>query len=198
MCLHWLRFQFGIGLDVFLLLSVGLRPPPKGRSCWVLAYGASCSHDQAGMMPLPGGSGGPDAVRMCVICMDAPRTTRFQPCQHSTCCSDCTQVIVDSTRLCPLCSGGITAVTVVGTDPATFGGSVGRTTASAVVGDSRADLALAGARARPLAERRARTRSPPAIRASRERAAQVRMEVALSWQVDFLWSPLFFKLIRIP
>ncbi len=55
-----------------------------------------------------------------MVCMDAPRSTRFQPCQHAACCADCAQVLFESTRNCPLCSSRIDVVGSMGASSATF------------------------------------------------------------------------------
>lgn len=45
----------------------------------------------------------PAAARECVICMDAPRATRFRPCGHSQCCEACAAELVDGNARCPSC-----------------------------------------------------------------------------------------------
>ena len=54
---------------------------------------------------------------MCVICMDAPRTTRFHPCGHSQCCEACAAQIIrlgGGASRCPYCR---TSITTMVTDP---------------------------------------------------------------------------------
>ena len=50
--------------------------------------------------------------RECVICMDAPRSTRFGPCGHSQCCEPCARELLrrDEQR-CPSCRNAIREVT---------------------------------------------------------------------------------------
>jgi hypothetical protein len=58
-----------------------------------------------------------DAPRMCVICMDAPRTTRFRPCGHSQCCEACAALVIGrggGASRCPYCR---TSITTMVTDP---------------------------------------------------------------------------------
>ena len=58
-----------------------------------------------------------DAPHMCVICMDAPRTTRFCPCGHSPCCEACAAQIIrlgGGASRCPYCR---TSITTMVTDP---------------------------------------------------------------------------------
>jgi len=68
-----------------------------------------------------------DAPRMCVICMDAPRTTRFRPCGHSQCCEACAALVIGrggGASRCPYCRTSITTM-VTGpniTNEATFVG----------------------------------------------------------------------------
>jgi hypothetical protein len=68
-----------------------------------------------------------DAPRMCVICMDAPRTTRFSPCGHSQCCEACAAQVIrrgGGASRCPYCRTAITTM-VTGpniTNEATFVG----------------------------------------------------------------------------
>ena len=58
-----------------------------------------------------------DAPRMCVICMDAPRTTRFSPCGHSQCCEACADLVIrrgSGASRCPYCR---TSIATMMTDP---------------------------------------------------------------------------------
>ena len=58
-----------------------------------------------------------DAPRMCVICMDAPRTTRFSPCGHSQCCEACAAQVIrrgGGASPCPYCR---TSIATMVTDP---------------------------------------------------------------------------------
>jgi len=58
-----------------------------------------------------------DAPRMCVICMDAPRTTRFSPCGHSQCCEACAAQVIrrgSGASPCPYCR---TSIATMVTDP---------------------------------------------------------------------------------
>ena len=58
-----------------------------------------------------------NAPRMCVICMDAPRTTRFRPCGHSQCCEACAALVTrrgGGASRCPYCR---TPITTMVTDP---------------------------------------------------------------------------------
>ena len=56
----------------------------------------------------------------CVVCMDAARSVRFQPCQHAVCCGPCATVILDTTGRCPLCAGAIASSGAMGGSQATF------------------------------------------------------------------------------
>ena len=42
-----------------------------------------------------------DDANTCVICMDAPIDTLFEPCMHSKCCQSCGNGL--QPRLCPIC-----------------------------------------------------------------------------------------------
>ena len=58
-----------------------------------------------------------DVPRMCVICMDAPRATRFRPCGHSQCCEACAALVTrrgGGASRCPYCR---TPITTMVTDP---------------------------------------------------------------------------------
>ena len=58
-----------------------------------------------------------NAPRMCVICMDAPRTTRFRPCGHSQCCEACAALVTrrgGGASRCPYCR---TSIATMMTDP---------------------------------------------------------------------------------
>ena len=58
-----------------------------------------------------------DAPRMCVVCMDAPRTTRFRPCGHSQCCEACAAQVIRrgcGASPCPYCR---TSIATMVTDP---------------------------------------------------------------------------------
>ena len=58
-----------------------------------------------------------DAPRMCVVCMDAPRTTRFSPCGHSQCCEACADLVIrrgSGASPCPYCR---TSIATMVTDP---------------------------------------------------------------------------------
>ena len=58
-----------------------------------------------------------DVPRMCVICMDAPRTTRFRPCGHSQCSEACAALVTrrgGGASCCPYCR---TPITTMVTDP---------------------------------------------------------------------------------
>jgi hypothetical protein len=46
----------------------------------------------------------------CVVCMDAPRSKRFEPCGHGTCCSRCAMDIFEGQRPCPTCRAAITRI----------------------------------------------------------------------------------------
>ena len=47
----------------------------------------------------------PAESKVCVICMDAPRATRFRPCGHSQCCEACAAQLVGrvDNAQCPIC-----------------------------------------------------------------------------------------------
>jgi hypothetical protein len=120
---------------------------------------------------------GADAGRAeCVLCMDAARTTRFQPCQHSVCCGECAQVLLDTTRVCPLCSGRVASVGPLGGSVATFHASSslrraqdGRITVEERHSADRAD------EARRIADQAERERQA-ALAAERERQAALAAE----------------------
>ena len=143
---------------------------------------------------------GADAGRAeCVVCMDAARTTRFQPCQHSVCCGECAQVLLDTTRVCPLCSGRVGSVGPLGGSVATFhaSSSLRRTEDGRVAVEERhsadradearrmaeaqaqaererqAALVAEWERARMEEEREAATRAQAEAEAAREHVAQV-------------------------
>jgi hypothetical protein len=42
------------------------------------------------------------AVRMCILCEDAPREVRF-PCGHACCCYGCVMLVQEHDNLCPQC-----------------------------------------------------------------------------------------------
>ena len=139
---------------------------------------------------------GADAGRAeCVVCMDAARTTRFQPCQHSVCCGECAQVLLDTSRVCPLCSGRVASVGPLGGSVATFHASSslrrtedGRVTveerhsadrtdeARRIVGQAererQAALVAERERARLVAEREAAARAQAQAQAQAERERQ--------------------------
>jgi hypothetical protein len=63
-----------------------------------------------------GGAAADQGARQCLVCMDAPRCTRFFPCQHAVCCNTCAVLLLGTTRQCPVCASpivtaGPTAVT---------------------------------------------------------------------------------------
>lgn len=60
-----------------------------------------------GPAPLPGR--GPQAAHSveCVICLDAPRSTRFEPCGHAVCCRSCAQLLTTQRQPCPTCRADI-------------------------------------------------------------------------------------------
>ncbi|KAK3279942.1 hypothetical protein CYMTET_12197 [Cymbomonas tetramitiformis] len=41
--------------------------------------------------------------KLCVICMDAKRVTRLEPCQHAAMCAECAEDCSIVTQKCPLC-----------------------------------------------------------------------------------------------
>ena len=75
--------------------------------------------DDQGVRPGMAESAVPDAQapRTCVVCMDAPRATRFRPCGHSQCCEACAAQLANhrghGRALCPYCRAEI-ATTVAG------------------------------------------------------------------------------------
>lgn len=57
--------------------------------------------------PPTGATAGVLEDRECVVCLDAPRTIRFVPCQHCVCCGDCARRVLGSegaARTCPVCT----------------------------------------------------------------------------------------------
>ena len=59
------------------------------------------------------GADSPARTRECVVCMGAPRATRFSPCGHSQCCARCARELLlrrGETR-CPTCRQPIHKVT---------------------------------------------------------------------------------------
>ena len=39
----------------------------------------------------------------CVVCLDGPQSHAFVPCGHICCCEECSELIMQDTKLCPLC-----------------------------------------------------------------------------------------------
>mmetsp|Transcript_28739 Transcript_28739/g.71616 ORF Transcript_28739/g.71616 Transcript_28739/m.71616 type:complete len:718 (+) Transcript_28739:144-2297(+) len=55
-------------------------------------------------------------AKMCCVCMSSPRSTRFGPCRHSSCCDACAKEIVRRQDRCPICRGAINEVIKCGLD----------------------------------------------------------------------------------
>lgn len=51
-----------------------------------------------------------EAVRLCVVCMDKPRATRFGPCGHATCCNNCGTQLMQMGGLCPICRSHVSGI----------------------------------------------------------------------------------------
>ena len=51
-----------------------------------------------------------EEARLCLICLDRPRATRFGPCRHASCCEECASRLVASRERCPICRAPITDV----------------------------------------------------------------------------------------
>jgi hypothetical protein len=61
----------------------------------------------------------------CVVCLTAPRSTRFQPCGHAVCCLGCATTIRDSNdSKCPLCRGNFYRIGPMGPSTVTCDGQV--------------------------------------------------------------------------
>jgi hypothetical protein len=43
----------------------------------------------------------------CAICRSQPNDVLFIPCKHLSCCADCATHIMTTTKICPICRGGI-------------------------------------------------------------------------------------------
>lgn len=59
-------------------------------------------------------------VRECVVCMDAARSKRFEPCGHTTCCAACVASIVAAGQGCPTCRAAVSRITDANPGQATF------------------------------------------------------------------------------
>jgi len=51
-----------------------------------------------------------DEARLCLICMDAIRATRFGPCRHASCCEGCAEHLKRLNERCPICRGPIVSI----------------------------------------------------------------------------------------
>ncbi len=40
---------------------------------------------------------------VCIICMDAPCSVTFVPCEHDIVCMSCSKLVMDSSAQCPMC-----------------------------------------------------------------------------------------------
>ena len=51
-----------------------------------------------------------EEARMCVVCMELPRATRFGPCRHASCCASCASILLQRDNRCPICREHISAI----------------------------------------------------------------------------------------
>ncbi len=49
-------------------------------------------------------------VRECLVCMNAPRSTIFEPCRHAVACANCAVLLVGGHAPCAVCRQPITAI----------------------------------------------------------------------------------------
>ena len=50
-------------------------------------------------------------VRECLVCLDAPRATYLQPCNHAVACAPCAAALLAQRAPCPVCRAGVATVT---------------------------------------------------------------------------------------
>ena len=51
-----------------------------------------------------------EEARMCLVCMNEPRATRFGPCRHASCCVSCANTLMQAGHRCPICREAITTI----------------------------------------------------------------------------------------
>lgn len=114
----------GVGVDIS-----ESDPPVGGAGASVPSYPPGSENDGQG--PQTGealAAASAQVVRQpssadCVVCLTAPRSTRFQPCGHAVCCLGCATTIRDSNdSKCPLCRGNFYRIGPMGPSTVTCDG----------------------------------------------------------------------------
>ena len=100
--------------DAVADLNIALRIEPSDRKAWRLR---SKAHAQLGNTKRAA-EDATEAERkdedaeagLCVVCIDAPRATRLNPCEHNALCPECARECQRHHGVCPICNAQIKAI----------------------------------------------------------------------------------------
>ena len=137
--------------DAVADLNVAVRLEPTDRRAWALrsrAHRGLGNAERAEEDAAEAERRDPDSeAGLCVVCLDEPRATRLNPCEHSVLCAPCAQECQDHHGACPICNTTIKAIEY-GTFLGTFAPSdtANLDTLASAMKKAREELALLGGR----------------------------------------------------
>eukprot|EP00740_Mantoniella_antarctica_P011163 CAMPEP_0181370062 /NCGR_PEP_ID=MMETSP1106-20121128/13181_1 /TAXON_ID=81844 /ORGANISM="Mantoniella antarctica, Strain SL-175" /LENGTH=298 /DNA_ID=CAMNT_0023486741 /DNA_START=246 /DNA_END=1139 /DNA_ORIENTATION=- len=100
--------------DAVADLNVAVRIEPSDRRAWGLrarAHQGLGNAARAGEDAAEAARVDPDSeAGLCVVCIDEPRATRLNPCEHSALCAECARECQEHHGVCPICNTAIKAI----------------------------------------------------------------------------------------
>lgn len=100
--------------DAVADLNIALRIEPSDRKAWRLrskAHEALGNARRAAEDAAEAERKDEDAdAGLCVVCIDAPRATRLNPCDHNALCAECARECQRHHGVCPICNARIKAI----------------------------------------------------------------------------------------
>jgi hypothetical protein len=95
-------------------LNVAVRIEPSDKRAWSLrssAHAGLGNAERAAEDAAEAARVDPDTeAGLCVVCIDEPRATRLNPCEHSALCADCARECQTHHGTCPICNAPIKAI----------------------------------------------------------------------------------------
>ena len=100
--------------DAIADLNVAVRIEPSDRRAWGLrsrAHQGMGNTERAKEDAAEAERKDPDSeAGLCIVCLDEPRATRLNPCEHSALCAECARECQDHHGACPICNTTIKAI----------------------------------------------------------------------------------------
>lgn len=93
------------------------RPPSSSTSQeWGIADGSATMVQEETAVQPPMLASDLEQEGLCIICMELPVETAFQPCMHAVSCVRCAQQIMRKQNECPICRAPLQSMTLPGHD----------------------------------------------------------------------------------